>query len=362
MDAECIHHRGPRRQPPQPPVLRTIDQSRCRSTTEIVFAAAVQSATYSGPMRAARLHSIGGTLQLEELADPQPGPGERLVELAFASVNPLDVWITQGSVGAAAANLPWTPGTEATGHVDGRPVLVRGAGLGVMRPGLYCSHVAVPDDCLLEIDAGLDLAQVAAMPVAGITAWQALHGRANVTSSDRVLVLGASGGVGALAVQLAKAAGATVWGQTGSAAKVDGITANGADEVIVTDAAGLEAGAAAYEPTVILDSLGGPFTDAAIGAIAAKGRLVVYGTSNAEQVTINLRRLYRKGVNLLGYAGLVDTADEQRIALEKLLAMMAAGNLRVPVGAVLPLGEAAQAHARILGRAVEGKIVLDCQA
>jgi NADPH2:quinone reductase len=313
-------------------------------------------------MRAARLHSIGGTLQQDEIPDPQPGPGEQLVDISYASVNPLDVWVTQGSVGAAAANLPWTPGTEATGHVDGRAVLVRGGGLGVMRPGLYCSRIAVPDAWLLPVADGLDLAQVAAMPVAGITAFQALHGRAHLQADDRVLVLGASGGVGALAIQLAKAAGATAWGQTGSAGKVDGIVANGADHVVVTGADGLEAAVETYQPTVILDALGGPFTDAAIGVIANKGRLVVYGTSNAEQVSINLRRLYRKGVNLLGYAGLVDTADEQRVALDTLLAMMAAGTLRVPVGDVLPLSAAADAHARILARGVEGKIVLDCQA
>ena len=313
-------------------------------------------------MRAARLHSIGGILQIDEVPDPQPGPGELLVDIAYASVNPLDVWITQGSVGMAAANLPWTPGTEATGHVDGRAVLIRGGGLGVIRPGVYCTQIAVPEDWLLPLADGLDLAQVAAMPVAGITAWQALHGRAHVEADDRVLVLGASGGVGALAIQLAKAAGATVWGQTGSPGKVEGITASGADNVVVTGADGLEVAVEAYQPTVILDALGGPFTDAAIGAIANKGRLVVYGTSNSEQVSINLRRLYRKGVNLLGYAGLVDTAEEQRTALNTLLSMMAAGTLRVPVGDLLPLSDAAAAHARILDRGVEGKIVLDCRA
>jgi NADPH:quinone reductase len=312
-------------------------------------------------MRAARLHSIGGTLQIDELADPQPGPGEQLVDIAFASVNPLDVWITQGSIGAAAANLPWTPGTEATGHVDGRPFLVRGGGLGVVRPGVYCSQIAVPDAWLLPLADGCDLGQAAALPVAGITAWQCVHGRAHVGPLDRVLLLGASGGVGALAVQLAKAAGAQVWGQTGSAAKVDGIIANGADNVVVTGAEGLEAAVEGFQPTVILDSLGGPFTDAAIGAIANQGRLVVYGTSNDEHVSINLRRLYRKGVNLLGYSGLTDTPEEQRTSLETLLEMLAAGTVHVPVGDVLPLAGAADAHARIIGRAVEGKILLDCQ-
>ena len=313
-------------------------------------------------MHAARLHAIGGTLQYDELPDPQPGPGEQLVEVAYASVNPLDVWITQGSIGAAAANLPWIPGSEATGHVDGRPVLIRGGGLGVVRQGLFCDRVAVPDAWLHPIADGLDLAQVAAMPVAGITAWQSLHARAHVEAGDRVLILGASGGVGAMAVQLAKAAGATVWGQTGSAAKVDGITGNGADNVVVTAADGLEAAVDGYQPTVILDALGGPYTDAAIGAIANMGRLVVYGTSNDQQVSINLRRFYRKGVNMLGYTGLVESADEQRAALDTLMSLMAAGKVHVPVGEVLPLANAADAVARIVGRSVEGKIVLDCRS
>jgi NADPH:quinone reductase len=312
-------------------------------------------------MRAARLHSIGGTLQLDELPDPQPGPGEKLVDIAYASVNPLDVWITQGSPGAAAANLPWTPGTEASGHVDGRPVLVRGGGLGVVRQGTYSSKIAVPADWLLDVSDELDLGQVAAMPVAGITAWMCLHGHAQIGALDRVLILGASGGVGAVAVQLAKAVGATVWGQSSSPDKVDGITANGADNVVVTGADGLEAAAADYEPTVILDSLGGPFTDAAVASIANKGRLVVFGTSNDQQVSINLRRLYRKGVSLLGYSGLTDTAEDQRSAMATLLAMMTAGSLHIPIGDVLPLADAAEAHARILERRVEGKLLLDCQ-
>jgi NADPH2:quinone reductase len=112
---------------------------------------------------------------------------------------------------------------------------------------------------------------------------------------------------------------------------------------------------------VILDSLGGPYTDAAVAAIANKGRLVVFGTSNDQMVTINLRRLYRKGVSLLGYSGLTDTAQDQGNAMEVLLSMMASGSLRIPVGDVLPLGDAAEAHARILERRVEGKLLLDCQ-
>lgn len=310
-------------------------------------------------MRAARLHAIGATLQLDELDDPVPGDGEVLVDVAYASVNPLDVWITRGSVGAAAAHLPWIPGTEATGHVEGRPVLVRGAGLGVLRPGLYAEQAAVPADTLLPLPDDVDLAAAAGLGVAGITAWQAVHDKGAVGPDDRVLVLGASGGVGSFAVQLAKAAGAVVWGQTGAAAKAEAVRAGGADEVVVTDADGLPDAVAPLAPTVVLDALGGGYTPAAVTALAIGGRLVVYGTSADEMVTLNLRALYRKGITLLGYTGLVEPADRQAAVLARLLELLQAGTLQVHTE-VLPLADAALAHARIVDRQVLGKLVLRC--
>jgi NADPH:quinone reductase len=308
-------------------------------------------------MRAARLHTIGGTLQIDDVADPVAGDGEVVVDIAFASVNPLDIWVTRGAPGAAAANLPWIPGTEATGHHDGAPVLVRGAGLGVLRRGLYCQRAAVPRAAIAALPAGTDLAQAAGLGVAGLTAYQCIHPRAQVTAGDRVLVLGASGGVSALAIQIAKATGATVWGQTTSASKVSFIESLGPDRVVVTDAAGLPAAVAELKPTVVLDPLGGPFTDAASQALEPRGRLVVYGTSVDEMITLNLRGLYRKGIDLKGYSGLIDTPADSAAVLTKLLDQLAAGQLRVPVE-IVPLSSAANAHQRILDRQVEGKLIL----
>ena len=93
-------------------------------------------------MRAAVLREIGGSLELAELPDPVPGEGEVVVDVSHASVNPLDIWISRGTPGAAAANLPWIPGTEAAGTYEGRPVLIRGGGHGVVRQGLFASKAA----------------------------------------------------------------------------------------------------------------------------------------------------------------------------------------------------------------------------
>jgi NADPH2:quinone reductase len=312
-------------------------------------------------MRAARLHEIGGNLRIDTLDDPVPGDGEVVVDMAYAAVNPLDIWITRGAPGTAGDNLPWVPGTEGTGRVDGRPVLVSGGGVGVVRHGLYQEQAVVPVGAVMELPADTDLAQAAGIGVAGVTAWNALHARAGLRDDDRVLVLGASGGVGSMAVQLAHAAGAVVWGQTTQVEKTASIEEGGADRVVVTDADGLSAAVAELEPTVILDGLGGAYTTASVEAVAPNGRLVVYGTSADVESTLNLRVLYRKGTSLLGYSGLILPEDQRRQILADLLADVAAGRLRVPVE-VVPLDQAADCHRRVLDRGLTGKLVIDTRA
>jgi NADPH2:quinone reductase len=313
-------------------------------------------------MRAACLHELGGTLQLESVADPSPAEEEVLVEIAYASVNPLDVWITQGSIGAAAQHLPWIPGTEGTGYTDdGRPVLVSGGGVGVLRPGLYCEQAAVPRAAVTEVAEGVDLAQLAGLGVAGVTAWASLHDRAQLGPDDRVLVLGASGGVGSLAVPLAQGTAATVWGQTTQTAKVPVIEAAGADRVVVADAGGLADAVAELQPTLIMDGVGGAFTAAAVEVLAPRGRIVVYGTSADQVASLNLRVLYRKNGSILGYGGMVLPEDKRAAILAGLVAMVADGSLTVPVELV-PLADAARCHQRILDREVTGKLVLDTHA
>jgi NADPH2:quinone reductase len=204
----------------------------------------------------------------------------------------------------------------------------------------------------------LDLAQVAGLGVAGVTAWQAVHTKGNVGPDDRVLVLGASGGVGSVAVQLAKACGATVWGQTTNKAKADRILA---DHVVVADDTELSVALDGFEPTVVLDPLGGRYTSAAVDALAARGRLVVYGTSADEHVAFNMRTFYRKGLVLAGYSGLIETPADSQATMTTLLASLADGTLRLPVE-VVPLRDATNVHQRIVARDVEGKLVVDLRA
>ena len=309
-------------------------------------------------MRALILRDIGGDLSVGDLPEPVPAAGEVIVEMVYAAVNPLDVWVAQGTPGAAAANLPWVPGTEGTGYVDGQPVLVRGAGLGVIRQGTIGERLAAPATAVHKVSGELDLAQVAGIGVAGGTAWEVVHTKAHVSAQDRVLVLGASGGVGSLAVQLAKACGATVWGQTTNKAKVDGIAA---DHVVVADDTSLVAALDGYEPTVVLDGLGGGYTRAAIDALAAAGRLVNYGASAGEQVAFNVRTFYRKGLTLLSYSGLLQSPAENQATINTVLKALADGTLHVPVE-IVPLRDAANVHHRILAREVEGKLVVDLRA
>ena len=311
-------------------------------------------------MRAIQLNEFNGPLTLVEVDRPTPGQGEVLLELHYAAVNPLDVWVTQGNF-AAVTQLPHIPGVEGVGTMNGRMVLVRGNGIGVGRLGTYAEQVAVPLASVVPVPDGVNPQQAAAMGVAGLTAWRCVHDCGQVHAGSTVLVTGASGGVGSLAVQLAKSAGARVIGQTSNAAKAEAITASGADRVIVAASGGdLVSVLDGEAPTVIVDGVAGDFVRAGIDALALDSRYVNYGTSAGTEVGLDMRALYRKGVTMIGYTGLreVDTAA----AFAALFAGLANGSLTVDIDAILPLSSAAGAHRRILDRSVTGKLLLDVRA
>ena len=318
-------------------------------------------ASRSRTVRAARLIEHGRPLAVEEveLLTPSPPAGEEVwVDLDFGGVNPIDRYLAEGRV-APDAPVPRTVGGEAAGSVDGRPVLVAGEGLGTARDGVWAQAAVVPAAAVVDLPAGVEPRAAAAMGIAGLTALKCVRAVAEVTETDRVFVTGASGGVGTMIVSLAHAAGATVWGHTGSEQKVGVIAQMGADRVLVGDAEQIAPALAEFQPTVALDSLGDGFMAPLVDAVAARGRIVSYGTSVDAEVTFNLQQLYRKSVSLLGYGGMQLTRAERRPGLQEALRAVADGELKVHIDSVVPLEQVNEAFERLARREVQGKLLLE---
>jgi NADPH2:quinone reductase len=238
-------------------------------------------------------------------------------------------------------------------------VLVAGEGLGAARDGVWAQAANVPADAVVEIPEGVQQRAAAAMGIAGLTAFNCVRRLAKVTSEDRVLVLGASGGVGSMIVSLAASAGATVWGQTGSEEKAAHVAEHGASRVLVSGPDGLSGPLSEFEPTVVFDPLGDGFVAPAIEAMAPRGRLVSFGVSAGAEVTFNLQTLYRKMVSVLGYGGMQLTSEERRPGLQEALEALRAGELKVRIDDVLALDGVNEALARLAERRVQGNLLLD---
>src|ERR1700738_5110298 len=237
-------------------------------------------------MKAARVHRFGEQLRIDEVGEPTPADGEVLAAVRFAAVNPQDVWLTRGTVAGGRQPLPFVPGTEAVVEAEGRQCIVGGGGYGIVRDGFYAERAAVSRDCLTPLPEGADAAQASALRVAGVTAWRLVHDVTRVGEGDRVLGLRATGGVGNLLIQLARGAGAVVWGQTGTRNKAHTITELGAERAVVAEAEELVEAGAGLHPTVVFDPLGGPFAPAAVQLLQPHGRLGLFGASAGPEITL----------------------------------------------------------------------------
>lgn len=306
--------------------------------------------------RAARLIEIGKPLEVQQLELPTPADDEVLVELAYAGVNPVDGYNAVGKVNPDGPR-PRTLGAEAAGYVDGVPVVVAGGGLGSTRDGVFAEAAVVPRTSVVEIPEGVAVRDAAGVGIVGLTAYRIVE-IAEIGPADRVLVLAGSGSVGLAAICYAVSKGAQVWGQTTTQAKADAITTMGAIHAVVADAAGLTAAVAPFEPTVILDSLGGEFTPAALAALVPRGRLLIFGASAGAEGKIQLLQLYRKQQRILTYGGLGATVPERREGIAGALAAIADGKLRIHIGAERSLDEVNEAFALIADRQVAGKVIL----
>jgi NADPH:quinone reductase-like Zn-dependent oxidoreductase len=299
-------------------------------------------------MRVIRQHTLGGpeVMVLEEVPKPEPGPTEVLVRVAAAGVNPVDWKVRAG--GGFLGEPPFTVGWDVAGTVE-----EVGFGVTWLAPGdrvfgmplfpreaaCYAEYVVSPSRHLARIPARLDDVEAAAVPLAGLTAWQSLVDTAGVGEGSRVLVLGAAGGVGHLAVQIAKARGAWVAG-TSSAAKHDFLRELGVDEALDK-----EEPISADDVDVVLDAVGGDVGQAALPALRDVGVLVTVAGSSVPG-------LLEAAAGRVRIAGILVEPD--RAGMEALASLA----LRPHVEATFPLEQAAAAHELGEQGRTRGKLVL----
>ncbi|WP_372494265.1 NADP-dependent oxidoreductase [Actinoallomurus purpureus] len=307
-------------------------------------------------MRAIVQDEPGGpeVLRLAEIERPEPGPVEILVRVHAAGVNPTD-WKTRqrGRSGYGSA-LPRL-GFDVSGVVE-----AVGPGVTLYRPGdevfgmprfphpagAYAEYVTAPPRHFARKPAGVDHVQAAALPLAALTAWQGLLDTAELRPGQRVLVHAAAGGVGHLAVQIAKLNGAYVIG-TAREAKHAFVRGLGADEVI--DYTEVDFAEAVRDVDVVLDTIGGDYGPRSLRTLRDGGVLVSYLSADDDLVSAAAKRDINAGWTLV---------EPDYAAMKEIAALAEAGRLRAEIDSVFPLEEAAKAHERGETGRTTGKIAL----
>ena len=307
-------------------------------------------------------------LVVEETADPTPGPGRVVVEVAAAGVNFVDALFVAGTY-QIKVPPPFTPGSELAGTVvavgDGvTSVAVGDRVLSSLGLGAWTTHATVAAEALTPVPAALDLPRAAALVQSYCTAWFALTRRIRLAPGETVLVLGAAGGVGLAAIDVARALGARPIAAASTPEKLADATAMGAESTIAYEDEDLKVRARELSGggvDVVVDPVGGAHTDAALRALGVGGRLLVIGFAAgtiaslpANQVLLNNRSVV--GVDWGAWA--MREADAQQDLLAEVLDAVAAGRLHPSAPTERPLAEAGAVLADLLGRRLRGKAVL----
>ncbi|GAA4797138.1 NADP-dependent oxidoreductase [Actinomycetospora chlora] len=309
-------------------------------------------------MKAVRFHEYGApdVLRYEDVETPVPGAGQVRVRVAGTSFNLVDDGIRGGWLqGPFPVTLPHVPGIDVAGTVDALGDGVDGLAVGdevvgflpMVADGASAEYVVAPAEVLVAAPRTVALPDAAAMPMIGLTAWQALVDDAKLTTGQRMLVNGASGGVGGYAVQLAKHAGAYVVA-TGSPRSTEHLRALGADEVV--DHTSADVLTAVGEPVDVLLNLASitPERLAALVGLVRDGGVVV-NTVPATPAPADEAR----GVRAVD---VFVRSDAEQLA--RLVALVDAGELRIDVTRRVPLSELATVHAEATAGTLRGKVVV----
>jgi NADPH2:quinone reductase len=324
-------------------------------------------------MRAWQVHGLGDprdVLRLDQIPDPEPGPGQVLVRVRGAAANFPDVLMCQGSY-QVRPPLPFTPGIELCGEVVSLGAGVTGftagdriIGTPALPSGAYAELALMNADTAFPAPDGLDDAEAAAFFITYQTGWFGLHRRARLAAGETLLVQAAAGGVGSGAVQLGKAAGARVIGVVGGQRKAEVARDLGADVVI--DRLSEDFVAVVKEVTggrgadVVYDSVGGEAYTKSTKCIAFEGRIVVVGFASGQIPSAPLNHVLIKNYSIVGlHWGLYQTKEPQagRECHRQLTRLVADGAIRPLVSERLGLEEVPEvlhrlAHGDTVGRVV----------
>ncbi|MFF4243271.1 NADPH:quinone oxidoreductase family protein [Streptomyces sp. NPDC001822] len=315
-------------------------------------------------MQAWRVHRNGEpseVMELEETDRPVPGDGQVLIEVRAANINFPDALLCRGQY-QVRPPLPFTPGVEICGTTeDGRRVLATPA----LPRGGFADYVVADEAALLPAPDALDDAEAAALHIGYQTGWFGLHRRAHLRAGETLLVHAAAGGVGSAAVQLGKAAGATVIGVAGGPEKAAVARELGCDLVI--DRRSEDIVAAVKEATggrgadVVYDPVGGDAYAKSVKCIAFEGRVVVVGFASGSIPAPGLNHALVKNYTIMGlHWGLYNTKDPAavRACHDELTKLAEQGAVRPLVSERVPMAGAAQAVQRVADGTSTGRIVV----
>ena len=322
-------------------------------------------------MKAVRAHAFGGpeVLQLDDVDDATPGPGEVVIDVKAAGVNPADTYMRGGAY-AIVPDLPYVPGGDAagvisaigdgvTGYNIGDRVFT-GVALGFRMQDCYAEKVARSASDVLALPSGVGFSEGAALGVPYATAHYGLFARGGAEAGEAVFIHGASGAVGTAAIQLAKRAGLNVIGSGGSDRGRKLIMDQGADHAVDHTAKGyldeVKALTGGNGPALILEMLANVNLAADLDLVAKYGRIIVIG--NRGEITINPRMTMMKELDVRGLALFNGTRTQMEAIMADLMSGLADGSLRPVVGREMPLADVAKAHEAVLEPGAFGKIVL----
>jgi NADPH2:quinone reductase len=323
-------------------------------------------------MKAIRVHEFGGpaALKFEDLPDPTAGPGDVVVRVRAAGVNPVDAYIATGTY-PRKPPLPYTPGQDGAGEIvsagadvkdfkAGERVYICGVGHTVAGAGTYAELALCIPSQLHLLPARVSFGQGAALGVPYCTAYRALFQRTHAKPGETVLVHGATGGVGIACVELAHARGLTVIGTGGTDAGLKAVREHGADVVVNHRSAGytdeIMKATGGKGVDLIVEMAAHVNLDRDLGLLAKHGRVVVVG--NRGRTEIDARQAMGRDAAILGMT-LFNVSEADFVEIHAaLIAGLANGTLNPFVGREFPLAEAPRAHEAVMEPGALGKIVL----